>query len=300
MRTLLLSGYGLKLTTSGRTFRISSKDEKRYVSPADVDQILVSTSGVSISSSAVRLAMDYGIEIVFLDGRGDWARLFLSSPVMTVETRKAQYSAILRGDKVGEEIVRSKVENQGGHLKYWGRQYGKLDDVRGLPEPQAARLYWSSLGSLLPKELGFKGRDHDSPDQVNSSLNYMYALLYSACHRELSLVGLDPYAGFVHKDRSGKESLVYDFSEMFKPSAVDFPLWRALLQGERFVVSQGLLDRESRRKLIALFNSAMEDRVRDLTDSQTRTLRQHIRAYALKLGSYLRGERGFRGFVQSW
>lgn len=300
MKTLMISGYGVKLSSSGRTFRISSKDERREISPADVDQIVISTSGVSVSSSAVRLAMNHGIEIVFVDGRGDWARLFLSQPVKTVETRKAQYLAVLRGDKVGEEMIRSKVENQAGHLRYWERLVGKLDEVRGLPEPQAARLYWSSLGSILPKELGFRGRDHDSPDQVNASLNYMYALLYSTCHRELSLVGLDPYAGFVHKDRSGKESLVYDFSEMFKPSSVDFPLWKALLRGERFPTSEGLLERGARRNLVALFNSSLEEVVRDLTDSQTRTLRQHIRAYALKLAGYLRGERGFRGFVRSW
>jgi CRISPR-associated protein Cas1 len=305
MRSLVIQGYGVKLGVKGNMFVIISKEKKEKVSPSDVDQIVLATSGINISSKALRLALQYGIDVVVLDSRGDpWGRLFHAVSIKTVETRKAQYLAIVQGnDYFGREMIRAKIMNQAGHLKYWSRRLGIRLDYKEVEskdnEALAARIYWQSLAEVLPKDIKFEGRDQDSNDVFNISLNYSYALLYFQCHKALQLVGLDPYAGFIHKDKSGKESLVYDFSEMFKPSCVDFPLVKAFVEGFRPKVNNGLLDPKSRAEIIKIivenFNKNVKDR-----DGNVRSLLQTIRAYAIKLASSLRGEEQFKGFVQLW
>ena len=304
MKTLEIADYGIRVSTKGRTFVVSKKGEKpKNVSPAEVDQILIMTSAVTITSKAVRLALDHGIDIVFLDSRGlPYGRLYLSEPIKTVETRKAQYLAILKGDsEIPKEIIRAKVKNQAGHVKYWFKKLGiegndyKQIEEKADDEATAARYYWHAISRIIP----IKGRDPESSDEYNVSLNYAYAILYSNVHRVLQLVGLDPYAGFIHKDRSGKESLVYDFSEMFKPVVVDFPLVSLFVEGFKPEVKDGLLDVKSRKKIADSVINALNSKVKDEL-GEVRTCYQAMRAYALKLASALRGEEKFRGFVKLW
>ncbi|AWR95236.1 CRISPR-associated endonuclease Cas1 [Acidianus brierleyi] len=305
MKSVLLSNYGVKLSVKGRMFILSSKEKKETISPADVDQFVIISSGISISSKAIRLAMEYGIDMVFLDNRKNWARICFSNPIMTVENRKAQYIAILQGRKeFGEEIIRAKVENQAGHIKYWSRKIKREDFSQILNytnnEATAARIYWSMIADLLPNKIGFEGRNHDSKDVFNISLNYAYAILYSECHKALSLVGLDPYAGFIHKDRSGNESLVYDFSEMFKPGVVDFTLMNMILEGYIPQIRDSLLSPDSRKEIIKRINTTLNSNVKDSEDGEVRTFLQTIRVYAMKMSSSLKGKENFRGFVQRW
>ena len=44
-------------------------------------------------------------------------------------------------------------------------------------------------------------------DNVNALLSFAYSLLARDCASALSSVGLDPYVGFLHRDRPGRESL---------------------------------------------------------------------------------------------
>lgn len=304
MKSLEIADYGVKLSTKGKTFVISKKDGKKVnVSPAEVDQIVIMTSGVTVTSKAIRLALDHGIDIVFLDSRGNpFGRLFHSEPIKTVETRKAQYLAILKGEEeIPREIIKSKIKNQANHIKFWFKKLGiegndyKLIEGKDDDEATAARYYWHALGRIIP----MKGRDPESTDPFNVSFNYAYAILYSNIQRVLQLVGLDPYAGFIHKDRSGKPSLVYDFSEMFKPVLVDYPLVSLFINGFIPNVKDGILDAESRKKIAEAVINTMNGKVKD-DGGNVRTGIQAMRAYALKLASALRGEEKFKGFVKVW
>jgi len=57
-------------------------------------------------------------------------------------------------------------------------------------------------------------------DPCNAILNYAYALLEGHCRQALSVAGFDPACGFLHADRAGRDSLVYDLMEVHRP-AVD-------------------------------------------------------------------------------
>ena len=318
MRALIVSGYGVKISARNGTFIVSSKDSRSRVPPSEIDQIIIQSGGVSITSRAVRLAMRYAIDILFLDTSGNpWARVFMPNPTGSVKTRRAQYEAMYNGvgERIAVAIARSKLMNQAGHLKYWSRKtgsgvrvYRKIEELSRDLDPEnilkieahAAHIYWQGIAEYLPKDIRFVGRNHDSSDPFNVSLNYAYSILYSQCHRVLSIAGLDPYAGFIHKDRSGKASLVFDFAEMFKPSSVDFQLVKLFREGFVPRIESGLLDRRDRGEIAKAIVNGFNRVLREVRDHNPKTLEQAMRATAIRLASALNSNGDFKPFIEVW
>jgi len=102
------------------------------------------------------------------------------------------------------------------------------DEKTSIKNTETLRIYeakwskklWELITQFIPSDYGFTGRDPKSKDPVNSAISYSYAILYGLCTHALIAAGLDPYLGVIHSERAGKTSLVYDFSEMFKPIAI--------------------------------------------------------------------------------
>ncbi|MEM4972055.1 MAG: CRISPR-associated endonuclease Cas1 [Sulfolobales archaeon] len=318
MRSVIISEYGTKISARRGSIVITNKDKKIRISPADIDQILITSGGASITSRAIRLAMRHGIDIVFIDARGEpWARIYHSTPTATTATRRAQYEAIYNGSakEIAKAIIEAKLKNQAGHLKSLRRKgylaetpHREIEDlIHSLDsenpmkiEAEAAHIYWQSIAQAIPRDIGFQGRNHDSPDPFNMALNYGYAILYSECWRALAIAGLDPYAGYIHKDRSGKESLVYDFSEMFKPSAVDRALVELFRKGYRPKITEGFIDRKYRAELAKAITESLERIVKEEGDHNPKKLSQAIRASAMRLASSLRSGTRYKGFIEVW
>lgn len=329
MKTLLISGYGVKLKFKKGLLLVESRNSGKQEIPLhEIDQVVITTSGVSLSSKVIRALVEHGIDLVILDSRGyPVGRVYPVFINRTVDTRRAQYQSYFthRAVHVAREIVYAKLANQALLLKkyfYYTRidelrdGCGKISDlaskVRSMDYPleelkkelrsteaEAARIYWASVALLIPKELGFEGRDQDSGDPANTSLNYAYGILYGECWRALVLAGLDPYAGFLHEDRSGKPVLVFDFVEMFRFIA-DSVLLGLFRRGWKPVVNNGLLDYESRRRIIDSINTFMEEARTQYIDESPVNLRQVIKKTAYMLAGYLRGDSGFEGYVHRW
>jgi CRISP-associated protein Cas1 len=89
-------------------------------------------------------------------------------------------------------------------------------------EGQAAHHYFSALMLILPSQLKFTERNRRPPrDPVNAALSFGYSLLEKEILTGIITAGLEPYAGFLHSDRSGRPSLVYDLIEEFRQPIVD-------------------------------------------------------------------------------
>ena len=56
---------------------------------------------------------------------------------------------------------------------------------------------------------------------MNSLLNYGYAVVESEIWKSIYLAGLDPCCGFLHSERYGRASLVFDLIEEFRQQIVD-------------------------------------------------------------------------------
>ena len=90
-------------------------------------------------------------------------------------------------------------------------------------EGEAANVYFAVFEQLLRGvPFTFGGRVRRPPtDAVNAMLSFAYALLTQECVSALAGVGLDPYVGFLHKDRPGRVSLALDLVEEFRSSWAD-------------------------------------------------------------------------------
>lgn len=99
-----------------------------------------------------------------------------------------------------------------------------LDSLRGM-EGTAAGQYFGVLNELILQNedtFRFNERTRRPPlDPFNALLSFSYMLLASKCASALSSVGLDPYVGFMHRDRPGRRSLALDLMEELRPVIAD-------------------------------------------------------------------------------
>ena len=96
------------------------------------------------------------------------------------------------------------------------------DAIRGY-EGDAAARYFSVFGDCISAEgFSFSTRSRRPPrDAVNALLSFSYAILLNDCVAALAGVGLEPDAGFLHRDRPGRPSLGLDLMEELRSVVAD-------------------------------------------------------------------------------
>jgi CRISPR-associated protein Cas1 len=171
-------------------------------------------------------------------------------------------------------------------------------ELMGL-EGVGGRLYWQSIGNMLPDELGFSGRSHQGAmDPVNAALNYGYGILTSHVWGAVMNAGLEPFAGFLHVDRAGKPSLVLDLMEEFRQPVVDRAILGWLNKGGQIILQKGQLDGASRE------NVASRVFLRLIGAEQHRgkahQIRSIIQMQARLAASAVRGLREYRPYSFKW
>ncbi len=104
------------------------------------------------------------------------------------------------------------------------RESNNLEQLRGI-EGKAAEQYFSIFNTLIlnqKEDFFFYNRNRRPPrDNVNALLSFAYTILAGECANALESVGLDPYVGFMHRDRPGRRSLALDIMEELRPVMAD-------------------------------------------------------------------------------
>jgi len=155
-------------------------------------------------------------------------------------------------------------------------------------EGAGGRIYWEQWVNLLPERLHFEGRrTQGAMDAVNSCLNYGYGMLTSHVWGATLNAGLEPFAGFLHTDRSGKPSLALDLVEEFRQPVVDRAVFAWILKGGTPAVDRnGMLDPQAKgsvaERVMARLNATEAHRgknhqVRSIIQMQARTLAGAVR-----------------------
>lgn len=340
--SLLATESGSQLFVSGFGLFIGKKSERVVVRQGKsicaqvpfmrLQEIIIASKGVSLSSDLIGELCERGIRIAFLQSSGKPIAL-VTSPMLTatVETRRAQLSASQndRGADLCRWIVAGKLHNQEKLLRYFAKSRDgdrrtaleenaaalrrlrrsalavegtTPDDVRaslmGL-EGTGGRLYWKQIGNMLPGGLGFAGRSHQGAvDGVNAALNYGYGILTAHVWGAVMNAGLEPFAGFLHVDRSGKPSLVLDLMEEFRQPVVDRPIFSWLNKGGQLSLHKGMLDGASKENVASrvLLRLVAEEQHR----GKQHQVRSIIQMQARLAASAVRGWRQYRSFSFKW
>ncbi|MBP3656825.1 MAG: type I-C CRISPR-associated endonuclease Cas1 [Clostridia bacterium] len=146
-----------------------------------------------------------------------------------------------------------------------------LDRLRGL-EGVASAQYFSVFDHLILNQkdnFRLEDRNRRPPtDLVNAALSFIYVLLAHDCAAALESVGLDPYVGFMHRDRPGRESLALDLMEELRPVCADRLVLTLIntkeLQGKHFQKQAGgavRLTDEGRKSVLAAWQTKKKEEI---------------------------------------
>ena len=153
---------------------------------------------------------------------GHLAKAFIKAKI---ENQKALLGTLAKSREDNDVIIKQRYKLSNLLQKLEEIPDGKSDDVRssimGI-EGQASAEYWTALSDTVDDKWGFSNRSgRYAQDPINSLLNYGYAVLESEIWKCICLAGLDPYCGFLHSERYGRASLVFDLIEEFRQQVVD-------------------------------------------------------------------------------
>ncbi|HHE38287.1 MAG TPA: CRISPR-associated endonuclease Cas1 [Candidatus Cloacimonetes bacterium] len=244
---LFLKSYGTYLHKVGELFEMRIDEKKQRISPKRISSIIVANAA-QITTDAIQLAMEYNIDIVFIDQYGDpYGRIWYPKLGSTTYIRRKLLEIYDKDE--GLEAVKiwigRKIQNQISFLRQLVKkrnqplvgihqkieemvnQKKKLTGISGVIEERrfnvlgtegnVSRLYFDAISLLLPRKYKFHGRSfRPAKDQFNAVLNYGYGMLYSKVEKALIIAGLDPYIGILHTDNYNKKSLVFDMIEPYR------------------------------------------------------------------------------------
>ena len=256
---------GFNKTINKRDNQIVIKENGKeidYFLPKDLKQIIILGKG-TITFDAIALLADANVDLIAVDWRGNIRYRLASKEHNNVQIRKQQYFSLndTRSGYLAKKFIESKIRNQKatigtlsrsrGGVEYLDIQKEKLNnllnallEIKNKPsekirseifgiEGMASHEYWQGFRYVINDDYDFLKRSgRGAPDIVNAMLNYSYAILASEVLKALHISGLDPYAGFLHADRYGRTSLVFDLMEEFRQQIVDKSVLKLINRGQ--------------------------------------------------------------------
>lgn len=175
-----------------------------------------------------------------------------------------------------------------------------LECIRGF-EGNAAGWYFDVFDDLILRNkeyFFFRKRNRRPPlDHVNALLSFAYSLLARMTSAALSAAGLDPYVGFLHRDRPGRASLALDLMEELRPVMADrFVLTminKQIVSPDDFIRKESgavLLTDDARRNVINAWQNKKQEKIKHpfLDEKMEWGLIPYVQA--MLLARFLRGD----------
>lgn len=254
LNTIYVTTEGAALRKEGENLVAEIEGAERSRVPLHMLSAVVVFGAIHVSPPLMGALAAAGITLTLLDRNGRFQARLEGPTTGNVLLRRAQYRACDQPEEIVRSMLVGKIANQRAvlmrSLRDYGDEYGapdrealerttvrlahilrrveraddSLDRLRG-SEGEAANLYFSVFDHLIRSPdaaMRWSGRSRRPPlDPVNALLSFLYTLLTHDCRSALEGVGLDPAAGFLHRDRPGRPSLALDLMEELRPVLAD-------------------------------------------------------------------------------
>jgi len=253
LNTLYVTAPDAYLSLDGANVVVLKDDEKLLRVPIHNLESIVTFGYTGASPALMGECANRGIGLSFCTAYGRFIASVTGEAQGNVILRRTQYRAaddekqsmdIARNILVGKLhnsrwVLERATRDHAGRLnvervKLVGRQIMELvQDVREAEtygallgiEGNAANRYFSVFDELILQNKDaffFKERSRRPPlDNVNALLSFIYTLIAHDTAAALTVVGLDPFVGFLHKDRPGRRSLALDIMEELRAPLAD-------------------------------------------------------------------------------
>lgn len=253
LNTLYITNPDYYLSLDGLNIVVTEKNSEIGRVPLHNLESIITFGYTGVSPALMGECAKNSISLSFLSYSGKFLAGIHGTIKGNVILRKEQYKIsedIVRSINIAKNFIIGKIYNSKWVLERAIRDYplrldveklkhkshylsnslkmiesvNGLDELRGI-EGEAASVYFSVFDDLILQQKDafvFKNRNKRPPlDYVNAMLSFSYTLLAGMCASGLETVGLDPYVGFMHRDRPGRISLALDLMEEFRAVYAD-------------------------------------------------------------------------------
>ncbi|MCQ2534352.1 MAG: CRISPR-associated endonuclease Cas1 [Clostridia bacterium] len=251
---LYLTRHGDTVGITGGYLKIVHCDKTQdFIPKATLDGISV-FARVQLSTDVIRHCLMNGINISYFSETGFYYGT--TNSIVGNRTSRVKSQVLLSEQdefriSLARKIVFAKINNQLVVAKRYLRSNDmnpkeKLFQMRNSRrkvlladstnkimgyEGIASRNYFDCIGEFIEEEFKFNGRNRrPARDPFNCMINFGYSLLYKEICGELENRGLNPYVGFMHKDKPGHASLASDLIEEWRAPIIDSVVL-SLIQG---------------------------------------------------------------------
>ena len=245
MAALYVREQGAMLIKSGERICISKGGKILIERPAgSIDNIAI-FGGVQISSQALSMLLEKGIDISYFSYQGKYLGHTASDTSKNIFLRMQQYDCyedMEYRNETARIIVANKIENQIAVINGW-RWEGDFDwkaDVEAMSrhkkileekntqmefmgvEGICSNIYFHSYARMFTCEFKFEKRSRRPPkNPINVLLSLGYTLLTKEVTNALAAQSFETYLGFLHGIRYGRQSLALDIVEEFRQPVID-------------------------------------------------------------------------------
>lgn len=256
LNTVYVSTPEAALRREGENLVVEVERSERLRVPLHMIASVVAFGPVLLTPGLIAACASHGITVALCDRTGRFLARVEGPVNGNVLLRREQYRIADDDDRhvgIVKAILLGKVSNQRQVLVRAIRDHGDSMDagstsglrdaarrltavvqrisraadvatMRGF-EGDAARVYFSAFPVLIRSEepeFTWNGRSRRPPiDRFNALLSFLYTMLTHECRGAAECVGLDPAAGFLHRDRPGRPSLALDMMEELRPVMAD-------------------------------------------------------------------------------
>lgn len=253
LNTLYVTSPDTYLSLDGENI-VVLKDEKEAARiPLHNLEAIVAFGYTGASPALMGACAKANIALSFMKQNGRFLARVVGEVKGNVTLRKTQYrfsESLVESNEIAKSFITGKIYNSRWVIERATRDHAmrldvnKLKDVtkslvnslkllqesqnleqlRGY-EGEAASQYFSVFDDLILQQkesFHFHFRNKRPPlDNVNAMLSFVYTLLAHDIAAALETVGLDPYVGFLHRDRPGRVSLALDMMEELRSVCAD-------------------------------------------------------------------------------
>lgn len=213
-------------------YMIVRSEEITKIHLGEIAVLLIESTAVSITTGLLSEMTKKKIKVIFCDEKrnpsSELIGYYGSHDTSNKVRKQIQWSSSIK-EAVWTEIVTEKIRKQKELLEYLGKEEAGLLDsyLKEIDwndatnrEGHAAKVYFNALFGMEFT------RAADCP--VNAALNYGYALILSACNREIVANGYITQLGLHHSNVFNMFNLGSDIMEPLRPfiDIVVFKLWR--------------------------------------------------------------------------
>jgi CRISPR-associated protein Cas1 len=325
LRTLYIQEQGSMLRReSERLIVVKGEQVVLDVQAIKVEQIFI-FGACMITPAAMRFCLLRGIPITMLSNTGEYYGRIEATTRDTSLLQRMQALRVLDAEFVlatAQAIVRGKIENCIDLLQRQHRKSRRIalaeaiqalrgiqkklldakavDQVLGYEGTAAARYFDAFNSMIVNSDFHFAGRTRQPPqDRMNSLLSFLYTLLFYNIYSLVQARGLNPFWGFLHKEKRDHPALVSDLIEEFRCIAESLAIYlvnNKIIRAHDFYEDRTarapfLLTDEARRRVLRAFEETMRQPTFHSDSGRSMPVRRIMEAQVRLMGQAILSER---------